>query len=638
MDGVYKWLYYDSFTNSSTYYNKHKNIHIYPQITSFGDKEYIIYSNQILAKCNISNIFEITYCIGHWNIFNYTGNEWNIYKDTNMITTACSDVCVHTNYDNNGDSVAIGSYGLFYWIDYDLHHRTSIYHCRQCVFEVYLLGHRGTVDGHTGWFWLTSASLMEPAGNMLDYCYLGNKLDNEYIFNLNDCSSAGSWTKDTKMRMKQCSANCIKLERSQFIAQHFNIDAHYYHLQNVAIRFDVNMDYNTDSLKIVCVCNFVEDVSYGTAYLTPEIKYDGPVIDASYNLLSHCNNETHIYIRIGFWGDDDNASSVAYVNNVYLYYNSNNDTLFFDNMDKNNWITSQTAFLNSSMHCKSDGKCYVMVASKNEYVYISKMISVNEYRYLDLNLEWSLITNGLTDNTTLNVSIYCDYNLHILKQYNVSEDCAATNNSCYIQSHDLPSKCDFASDIIIRFEMLSSSSTNIVYIDYVHLTHSKLAPFYIDYVPPLQTTLPYLYHDRFYSLSNWISNGNVSIDSSSHCPSTLNNNTKSFETNKISIGPNWYWYGVYEFKYYDKDVNGIIYTNTHKDQTSKLIYQYIHEDSTYTYYLTSRHMHQKEFYNLDSRKCTNVTDIRDCIGKWKYYDNNEWNIDENITSISANDI
>eukprot|EP01084_Bolivina_argentea_P151887 265050_1 len=112
--------------------------------------------------------------------------------------------------------------------------------------------------------------------------------------------------------------------------------------------------------------------------------------------------------------------------------------------NESTWITSTNGNGNglikgykSNKYCEFDGLCYKMILNNNNnYVYITKTIKLSEigYKYKDLNLEWSLQTNGLNDNTIFNVLIQCDNNyLYVnnlcqLKEYNINNDCI--DNTC----------------------------------------------------------------------------------------------------------------------------------------------------------------------------------------------------------------
>eukprot|EP01084_Bolivina_argentea_P320127 555400_1 len=82
----------------------------------------------------------------------------------------------------------------------------------------------------------------------------------------------------------------------------------------------------------------------------------------------------------------------------------------------------------------------------------------------------------------------------------------------------------------------------------------------------------YLYADRFNTndtSSDWQMNGNVSVVSTSKCPSTINKTSSSlFEGNKICIDNSYnsYWDGQYIWKYYDTNINASIYFNTNKNK------------------------------------------------------------------------
>eukprot|EP01084_Bolivina_argentea_P029036 53913_1 len=148
----------------------------------------------------------------------------------------------------------------------------------------------------------------------------------------------------------------------------------------------------------------------------------------------------------------------------------------------------------------------------------------------------------------------------------------------------------------------------------------------------------YLYYDRLNSLSQWRVDGQVSSEISSHCPLTEHlNNTKinSFIPKKICIWNSSFWDGQYQWIQYNEDTNISIY---HNEDKNKYMYEQITTLGKYEYYLSD--------FQTDLIKSTRcimameaaIGDIRDCIGKWESYYDNNWHLDTNIISTQCNDL
>eukprot|EP01084_Bolivina_argentea_P029035 53911_1 len=149
---------------------------------------------------------------------------------------------------------------------------------------------------------------------------------------------------------------------------------------------------------------------------------------------------------------------------------------------------------------------------------------------------------------------------------------------------------------------------------------------------------PALYCDNLNTLYDWERNGNLSLSDynvSSNCPSISSSNDANIS--KICISNSAFWDGQYMFKSHDDNSGSSIYYNAH---VNKYMYEYITQ-SDYLYYLTD--------YETDSLMKTRCVvsktellgvdfDIRDCIGKWEYYENAKWELDINMVSTSCNDL
>eukprot|EP01083_Nonionella_stella_P259102 884988_1 len=204
---------------------------------------------------------------------------------------------------------------------------------------------------------------------------------------------------------------------------------------------------------------------------------DVPYTAIIYQLPYACNGQNSIAIR--FKGKDQ-----VYADNVYLYYDTTN-ALFTDNMTTHaNWdisTSNQVSTEVQSDYCPSDGPCLRLRANENEIVSMITTIDLSKkpYKYKDLLLSWSALTTGLHEGSYFIVEYQCDTNylytvntdeLCFLKHYDDEADC--TESICAEQSYNLPSKCDFSSEVMIKLTLQSNRSFESVYIDYVTLFHS----------------------------------------------------------------------------------------------------------------------------------------------------------------------
>eukprot|EP01084_Bolivina_argentea_P091224 164230_1 len=82
INGVYKYIYWDSDTNGSVYYNQVSNQYLYPWVYASDNKDYLISedptNNVGSSYCDIStsssNVLNPGYCLN--NFYSYNGSVW----------------------------------------------------------------------------------------------------------------------------------------------------------------------------------------------------------------------------------------------------------------------------------------------------------------------------------------------------------------------------------------------------------------------------------------------------------------------------------------------------------------------------------------------------------------------------------
>eukprot|EP01084_Bolivina_argentea_P090370 162866_1 len=494
LNGEYTWT--DYYLDGSIYYNAKTDAYIYPHITQSGQHQYHIQNanTMVLSKCNITSISfsDVSYCIAKWET-NY--NNTNIF-DVDMVTTECDEICI-----NGNDYYWIRNGAIFVYNNFDKIRKTNIYYCSGCVHPFYLNGWYlyGWIDNQNNYFWTLGPDY--DSGDLNTWCTVGQNLGNNYIFDINHCLNDELWivndgrniSNDHDMIAYKCTAQltktCIKLRSRSQVSKTYSINKNY---KNYAIGFDIDAETILNRLIIYYSCITSTNLQILSIFSYP-FAVINTVDNVVYALPNSCDNSSSITIQ--FEADILNV----YIDDFSLYYNVDK-LLFFDNMNNDsNWVytsesinaTYSLAVVYSNEYCISDGYCYKMYVSSGRYAYLAKTISLGKthYHYKDLNLEWSLKTSRLTKDATFNVSIQCSnnyfyvYDLCLLKQYDYNNDC--TDNLCAVQSYILPYECDFSSELIISFYLESTTPTNIVYIDYVQLTHSDAS----DNFSPLCRTL-----------------------------------------------------------------------------------------------------------------------------------------------------
>eukprot|EP01084_Bolivina_argentea_P094423 169750_1 len=496
LNGNYKWIDHDFILDAPIYVNLpsqiNGGIYIYPYLNALGQYEYHIKGDNkdptIHAKCNVTNknLLNVAYCTGKWMI--YQNNTWQI--DTNLITTPCDDICIHGN-----DASWINGHTFVY--SFFLHNNnTNVYYCAECISThypggLYLWGLKKWIQEPTGntyvYRWEISNDF-DAYGTGLLTCdfYRGRSLGTNYIFSIDDCLDSVSWDTNfddftdfyspSDVYVTKCNTEfkeiCAKFQPKAELSRTYTINKDY---KDFAIGFDIS-GKSKSRFRVYYSCyQPIMDYNILTTLVIPEMSRVNNFI---YKLPHDCTNSSTISIKLI-------NTDVIYIDDFYLYYNVN-DKIFIDQMNNDTkWMqTSETAIIsyNSSIFCKSDSLCYRMYVSSGDFVHITKTIQVNTagYNYQDLNLQWSAQTNGFTDNTTIfTVAIQCDsnylylYDLCTLQQYDYDNDC--TDDACAFQSYNLPPECAISSEIIISFELKSSSSTDNIYIDFVSLTHSDIS-------------------------------------------------------------------------------------------------------------------------------------------------------------------
>eukprot|EP01084_Bolivina_argentea_P121471 215262_1 len=449
------------------YYNSKNNMYIHQNFTDKGEFEYHIRSMEttemLLAKCTLSTAMDpISYCVGKWEIYYKNTKRF----DEHMISTACQDVCINSNHNDTINGVYVFSH-------FNITRRTNIYQCDECN-RIYLFGWmEDQLNARALWKIGTDYDAIE----YISECYAGaiKSTNNDYAFNIVDCFNENLWTSD--VAASYCK-NCIEAGTNAELYRTYYVNQSYQHL---AIGFDANSvsDANTELL-IYYSCNQTNNAEQKLLTLHFD-RVNHSIDNFVYNLPEECDNISNISVK--FSADDQ---SQIYIDNIYLYYNVD-QILFIDNMDqKLDWKKtpeSSVSIYNSSVYCESAEFCSKLnVPSEQNSAYVTKIVNINNngYNYKDFNLKWSLRTNNWTkDSTVFKVGIQCDnnylyaYDLCTLKTYDSKYECHI--NSCYIQSYNLPTECNLASEIIIGLYMESSSTADSVYIDYVQLTHSDLS-------------------------------------------------------------------------------------------------------------------------------------------------------------------
>eukprot|EP01084_Bolivina_argentea_P014752 27586_1 len=480
-DGEYKFLYFNVEIGGIIYYNTVVEKYLYPR-----SYQYVIDGD---ARCNFTNNsqinLDVTECIGKWEI--YYDNIW--YNDIHMTSVDCQDVCLFS-----GDYNFIYDGVIFSWIGFDALVRSNIYECTDCwgsgTQYVYLFGtHVWWLDQYA---WFIGPQYNESNGWM--WCEIGaaNEMDNEYVFNFDICNVVGSWKVfmdpgwviSKSMKVLRCNEEisieqCVELSSTSELHLSYQVDSNY---SDFAIGFDINSErvdladkaiieyscnQNDNSYQILTVFDFeFKSMSQSRTHIVYKINTD------------QCRHLSNMVFKFGLI--DTELTSRIYINNIYLYYNVS-DILFSSNDADESWrmntinsdnnsneTLSQIILMNNSViYCELNSECS-----------ITRSINTNKngYFYKDFNLYWSLRTNGLGENSIFNVEIQCDNNylyvnkLCILKQYSSINDC--TNNLCSNQSYNLPIECDFSKQIIVKFNLETMETTDVVYVDYVYLTHS----------------------------------------------------------------------------------------------------------------------------------------------------------------------
>eukprot|EP01083_Nonionella_stella_P041336 112061_1 len=528
LDGVYKWLYYDFDVQGSVYYNKEKEAYIQPYINATGTHYYNIYGNQnnvtIHAKCNASII---TQCFESWLIF--YDDTWNI--DTNMVANPCQDVCVNGHREQH----LYGKEFVLTYSYFDKAFRSNVYTmeiegydgatlnlfavpcaltivngqvCLDCPPPAesscyaddsygFNLGLQQAIDRNleVDSLWVTlwiasvkmdmtdvaSISLDDPTKHQVICVCPIWQLSEPTISNIQNCSHPYSWTQgndpDPDMTASLChpiaTQRCVQLEANSTIYRTYQTNETY---EDLAIGFDLNLvRFESTSSSGVLTIKYMCDMVNDTYYPLTSFKYNqmiSLVQNFVYALPSDiCNYASTVSIAL------TTKLSSVYIDNIYLYYNFPM-VIYSDNItSESDWFVSSDAA--NIEHCTSNcSVLYVSSPTQHDYISISTTIALSDtrYTYHDMNLQWSLKTNGLSDDAIANVEYQCNqnflyvYGVCTVRSYDANNDC--TDQSCAFQSYKLPSECDLSSEILIQFTLQSSSSNDRIYIDYVSLTHS----------------------------------------------------------------------------------------------------------------------------------------------------------------------
>eukprot|EP01083_Nonionella_stella_P074832 203104_1 len=476
INGEYNWLYYDAVLRGSTYLNANGS-HIHPSIDIFGHYSWVIGDNSM--RCNISDavqgyIFDINDCVNGWEI--NTNGAW--IKGSAVFMTECTDICVS---GHSKDFMPDGT--IFSYVYFNVTRQTNVYVCEKC-----------TVSGYDGVYlygWAYDWYIGPDANDASRWskCYIGSDLDPNYVFNIQDClygripsplwqtynGVTDSDEDEDDVIMTKCN------EASHRVCMLMGSNATKEYVVNgthtgFALGFDVNTANMASGVPFTveysCSGVFKELTIFSEAANVP---YTGIIYQLP---TSACNDQRSIAIRF-------DTKDHVYADSVYLYYNTTN-TLFMDSMTTYvNWDIStlnQVSTEVQSDYCPTGGSCLRLRANQNEIVSMITTIDLSNkpYKYKDLLLQWSAVTTGLNSGSYFIVEYQCDPNylytvntdeLCLLKQYDdVDADC--TESICAAQSYNLPSKCDFSSEVMIKLTLQSNRSFESVYIDYVTLFHS----------------------------------------------------------------------------------------------------------------------------------------------------------------------
>eukprot|EP01083_Nonionella_stella_P211046 763536_1 len=347
-------------------------------------------------------------------------------------------------------------------------------------------------------FAFTSAFEEDALQDLLGLCMV-TEFSEPIITNLEDCSLPYSWVDgrrfeslDDDMTASLCHPTavqrCVQLEVNSTIHRRYEMNEKY---KDLAVGFDLNLvrieSASSNGLRlsddVIFTVQYSCDMGNNDTY-TPltSFRYNqvtSLVRNFVYRLPSEtCNYASTVSITLNTKGQ---LSSV-YIDNIYLYYNFPM-LIYFDDMSaESNWAaSSDAANVTAAPNINCTSECLVLYVSSSmqqDYISISKTIALSDtiYTYQDINVQWSLKTNGLSDSAIVTVEYQCNpnylyvYDVCVLRTYDANNDCM--DYTCAVQSYMLPSECDLSSEIMIKFTLQSSSSNHRIYIDYVALTHS----------------------------------------------------------------------------------------------------------------------------------------------------------------------
>ena len=194
--GRYNYLYFDPVLSAPTYYNNETNTFLYPFATQHTyTYQYIISSTNstsssnetIMAKCAISVLgsnnfnFNPDIFFENWQIKTNNSDTWIVDPTIRLVN--CNDICVTNNAILHGALFD----GTYVWDFFDFKHNSSVYVCQECILNdgAYLFGWV-----YAGQWWIWELQPLHGGGesaNTLVYCFLGENLGPQYVFNLDDC-------------------------------------------------------------------------------------------------------------------------------------------------------------------------------------------------------------------------------------------------------------------------------------------------------------------------------------------------------------------------------------------------------------------------------------------------------------------
>eukprot|EP01084_Bolivina_argentea_P094361 169630_1 len=424
--------------------------------------------NNYNLRCTLSNnkpVFDISDCYGRWQYYESYNKTW--INNTNIIATACQNICV------NGNDLPYRD-GVYVYHHFDHVQRSNVYYCKECTHNDdkghYLHGYLQDRGNYSVYNWFISkdytsgSDAHENIHERWNGCFVNTSdwFGYDWIFKLDHCRGPEcwqtkdeifGWDRDWDMTSKNCDydelakGQCVQLKTNSQIRKTYNIKPKY---QNLAVGMDTNIASlnDKDMFKVEYKCSEDWEVLISSFIYTFQLLHTS-LSNIIYSLPASCNNISQILIQFSMYGA---SNSTVYIDDVFLYYDV--DNILF--------------------------KTYNQTIISNQRI-INSVKIVNNYKYKDFNLKWAIRSSDLISmhNYTFKVEIQCDNNyfyvndLCIIKEYNSNNtNYNCVNGTCNDESYKLPLECDFATEILIAFDFASDTPNSTIYIDHVYLYHS----------------------------------------------------------------------------------------------------------------------------------------------------------------------